>query len=56
MKSRKPHIYRNIVILPADMNASGIRWTARLDDGTRLRTDTLQSMREAIRKALEVRQ
>jgi hypothetical protein len=51
----KAHIYRNIVILPADMNSSGIRWTARLDDGTRLRTDTLQSMREAIRETLDVR-
>jgi hypothetical protein len=45
----KAHIYREVVILPADRNSSGIRWTARLDDGTRLRADTLQGIREMIR-------
>jgi hypothetical protein len=47
----KTYIYRDVVILPADRNSSGIRWTARLDDGTRLRADTLQGMREMIREA-----
>jgi hypothetical protein len=45
----KPHIYRNVLILPAGRNSSGIRWTARLHDGTRLRSDTLQGMRKLIR-------
>lgn len=48
----KPHIYRNIVILPADMNSSGIRWIARLGTGIPLRTETLRDMREAIKNAL----
>jgi hypothetical protein len=47
----RAHIYRDVVILPADRNSSGIRWTARLDNGTRLRADTLQGIREMIRDA-----
>jgi len=47
---RKAQLYRGIVILPADENSSGIRWTARLSDGTRLRTDTLMAMKDWIRK------
>ncbi len=47
----KARIYRNVVILPADKNASGIRWTARLHNGDRLRADTLQGIRQMIRNA-----
>lgn len=47
----KAHIYRDVVILPADRNSSGIRWTASLHNGTPLRADTLQGMREMIREA-----
>lgn len=50
-KDREAEIYRDVVILPADRNSSGIRWTARLEDGTRLRTETLQAMRDAIIEA-----
>lgn len=42
------HIYKGIVILPADTNSSGIRWSARLTDGTRLRSDTLAGMKQMI--------
>ncbi len=48
----KAHIYRNIVILPADLNSSGIRWTARLGTGVPLRTETLRDMKQAISNAL----
>lgn len=51
-KPPRPHIYRGIAILPADRNASGIRWTARMDDGTRLRADTLQGIKQMIADAL----
>lgn len=49
----KAHIYRGIVILPADFNASGIRWTASLHDGLPLRTDTLEGIKAMIRERLE---
>jgi hypothetical protein len=44
----KLRIYKGVVILPADPNSSGIRWTARLESGTRLRADTLQGIRQMI--------
>lgn len=45
---RKPWTYRGVVILPADVNASGIRWSARTDAGERLRADTKAGMRALI--------
>lgn len=53
MKSteRKAHIYCGVVILPADRNSSGIRWTANVGTGITLRADTLQGIRELIREA-----
>lgn len=48
---RKAHIYRGVVILPADRNSSGIRWTANLGIGITLRADTLHGIRELIREA-----
>jgi hypothetical protein len=53
MYTSQARIYRGVVILPADRNSSGIRWTARLNDGTRLRADTLQGIRQMIRQALQ---
>lgn len=49
---RKARIYRDVVILPADRNSSGIRWTANVGIGITLRADTLQGIRELIREAL----
>jgi len=51
----KARIYRNVVILPAYRNSSGIRWIARLNNGDRLRADTLQGIRQMIREYLDVR-
>lgn len=53
MRKPKPHIYRNVVILPADRNSSGIRWTANMGIGITLRADSLQGMRELIREVLK---
>lgn len=53
---RKPplaRIYRGIVILPADFNASGIRWTASLHDGLPARADTLEGIKQLIRERLK---
>lgn len=47
------HMHRGVAILPADRNSSGIRWTARLDDGTRLRADTLLGLRQLINNTLK---
>jgi hypothetical protein len=42
--------YKGILILPADRNSSGIRWTARLANGDLLRADTLQGIKELIKE------
>lgn len=44
-----PREYRGVMIHPAGLNSSGIRWTARYD-GRALRADTLAGMRELIRE------
>ncbi|USN15585.1 hypothetical protein KIKIMORA_04670 [Brevundimonas phage vB_BpoS-Kikimora] len=45
--------YRGVFIHPADLNASGIRWTATAPDGQRLRADTLDGIKRLIRDALQ---
>lgn len=44
-----PRLYLGTWILPADRNSSGIRWTARLDNGERLRADTLAGIKQLIK-------
>jgi len=46
---RKPHLYRGVFILPADRNASGIRWSARMPNGDLLRAETLIDIKQFIR-------
>lgn len=48
----KSWIYRGVLVLPADRNAAGIRWCARMGLGYCLRTETKQQMRRMIAKAL----
>ena len=40
--------YKGIDIFPADHNSSGIRWYARTGNGSCLKADTKQSMRDLI--------
>jgi len=51
--SRVPWEYRGVVVLPADRNSSGIRWSARTGNGVGLRSDTKAGMRSLIRKERE---
>lgn len=51
LTQRKAHVYRGVVVLPADKNSSSIRWTANLGIGITLRADTLRSIRELICEA-----
>lgn len=44
--------YRGVDIFPADRNASGIRWNARVA-GEYLRADTLQGIKRLIKEALQ---
>ena len=44
----KPWIYRGVVVLPADRNGSGIRWTANAGLGFTLKADSKASMRALI--------
>lgn len=48
----KTYVFRGVVILPADRNSSGIRWTASLHDGVPLRADTLHGIKQLIRERL----
>lgn len=50
-KPKLVHIFHGVVILRADRNSSGIRWTARTNKGDRLRADTLANIRTLIRRA-----
>ncbi len=44
--------YKGVMILPANFNGSGIRWTANAHVGYTLKADTKQGMRELITEAL----
>jgi len=48
---RKPWFYKGVTVLPADRNASGIRWTANAHIGITLKADTKEGMRALITKA-----
>lgn len=45
--------YYGVTIWPHDPNSMGLRWTATID-GTRLRADTLDGIRELIRRELGI--
>lgn len=47
--------YMGIVVLPADRNSAGIRWTANANAGYTLKADTKDGMRELIREALKTK-
>lgn len=49
----QPREYRGVIIFPAERNSSGIRWTARMDKGYALRSDTLEGIKELIRKEVQ---
>lgn len=50
----KPRVHRGIPIFRADRNSSGIRWTARMENGDRLRADTLSGIKQQITDFLKV--
>lgn len=43
--------YKGVVVFPAGLNSSGIRWSANAHVGMTLRADTKQGMRELITEA-----
>jgi hypothetical protein len=47
----RPWEYKDVIVLPAGRNSSGIRWTANARLGVTLRADTKASMRELITAA-----
>lgn len=53
MRERKPWFYKGCCVLPADRNASGIRWSCRCF-GARLIADTKAGMRQLITRYLEL--
>jgi hypothetical protein len=50
-QTRKPWFYMGFVVLPADLNGSGIRWTCNCGTGQTLKADTKAGMRGLIRSA-----
>jgi hypothetical protein len=52
---QKSWTYFGVMVLPADRNGCGIRWTARIGVGYRLKADSKELMRQLIRSELSVR-
>ena len=52
---RKAWEYKGVMVLPADRNSAGIRWTANAHAGGTLKAETKAGMRVLITKALERR-
>ena len=48
MKKQTAWTYKDVLVLPADRNTSGIRWCANSHTGVWLKSDTKQGMRELI--------
>lgn len=54
-KARTLWTYKGVNVFPADRNASGIRWYARMGLGFTLRADTKESMRHLITHEVDTR-